>query len=241
MQPITTGNITSTSSPRTSSSIPLQSLEYRFQPTPVQSVRARESASEKGSRRSSLSAESVESEYSLWTDTGDLAEQLANEEDPLRVRLGEPLDREISSPSGSRARVKQLKRVHYPNESNLVTEQAEPEKTSIEIPRPPPRHISRVERLLAVIMSPSNRQTAQMHGLVGKPLLYVNFIFLHPFLVSVFSLTPQRYFTSVFVSLGVFLFGYDQGVMSGIITFVSCPKRRFQEVLKLITRQWLVF
>ena len=27
-----------------------------------------------------------------------------------------------------------------------------------------------------------------------------------------------RYFTSVFVSLGVFLFGYDQGVMSGIIT-----------------------
>lgn len=36
-----------------------------------------------------------------------------------------------------------------------------------------------------------------MHGLVGKPLLY---------------------FTSVFVSLGVFLFGYDQGVMSGIIT-----------------------
>ena len=32
--------------------------------------------------------------------------------------------------------------------------------------------------------------------------------------------TPNSYFTSVFVSLGVFLFGYDQGVMSGIITFV---------------------
>ena len=30
----------------------------------------------------------------------------------------------------------------------------------------------------------------------------------------------RRYFTSVFVSLGVFLFGYDQGVMSGIITYV---------------------
>lgn len=28
----------------------------------------------------------------------------------------------------------------------------------------------------------------------------------------------SRYFTSIFVSLGVFLFGYDQGVMSGIIT-----------------------
>lgn len=36
-----------------------------------------------------------------------------------------------------------------------------------------------------------------MHGLTGKPLVY---------------------FTSIFVSLGVFLFGYDQGVMSGIIT-----------------------
>ncbi|OJJ30739.1 hypothetical protein ASPWEDRAFT_177389 [Aspergillus wentii DTO 134E9] len=46
-------------------------------------------------------------------------------------------------------------------------------------------------------MSPNNRHAAQIHGLVGKPLLY---------------------FTSVFVSLGVFLFGYDQGVMSGIIT-----------------------
>ncbi|OJJ06421.1 hypothetical protein ASPVEDRAFT_139562 [Aspergillus versicolor CBS 583.65] len=46
-------------------------------------------------------------------------------------------------------------------------------------------------------MSPGNRQLTQTHGLVGKPLLY---------------------FTSVFVSLGVFLFGYDQGVMSGIIT-----------------------
>jgi hypothetical protein len=30
----------------------------------------------------------------------------------------------------------------------------------------------------------------------------------------------SRYFTSIFVSLGVFLFGYDQGVMSGIITYV---------------------
>ena len=29
------------------------------------------------------------------------------------------------------------------------------------------------------------------------------------------------YFTTVFVSLGVFLFGYDQGVMSGIITYVT--------------------
>lgn len=176
----------------------MRSLQYWSQPASVQSVRTFESASEKGSRRS-LSAQSAESEDSLWIDTGDLAEQLADEEDPLRIRLRESLDREISSPSrlGTRARAKHPKRVHYPDESNLITGQAEAEKVSIEIPRPPPRRISRIERLLAVIMSPSNRQTAQVHGLVGKPLLY---------------------FTSVFVSLGVFLFGYDQGVMSGIIT-----------------------
>lgn len=56
---------------------------------------------------------------------------------------------------------------------------------------------TRAQRLLGRIMAPSDPQTARSKGLVGQPLLY---------------------FTSVFVSLGVFLFGYDQGVMSGIIT-----------------------
>ncbi|KAI5787090.1 general substrate transporter [Geopyxis carbonaria] len=46
-------------------------------------------------------------------------------------------------------------------------------------------------------MAGGRRPGDSIHGLTGKPLLY---------------------FTSVFVSLGVFLFGYDQGVMSGIIT-----------------------
>ncbi|KAL8282222.1 hypothetical protein RB600_005591 [Gaeumannomyces tritici] len=40
-------------------------------------------------------------------------------------------------------------------------------------------------------------RSSPIHGLTGKSLIY---------------------FTSIFVSLGVFLFGYDQGVMSGIIT-----------------------
>ncbi|KAF2861171.1 hypothetical protein K470DRAFT_281654 [Piedraia hortae CBS 480.64] len=42
-----------------------------------------------------------------------------------------------------------------------------------------------------------NDGPSRMHGLHGKKLIY---------------------FLSIFVSLGVFLFGYDQGVMSGIIT-----------------------
>lgn len=39
-----------------------------------------------------------------------------------------------------------------------------------------------------------------------------------------YFLTAYRYFTSIFVSLGVFLFGYDQGVMSGIITYEALRK-----------------
>ncbi|KAK3344056.1 hexose transporter [Lasiosphaeria hispida] len=56
--------------------------------------------------------------------------------------------------------------------------------------------------------------TSSIHGLTGKPLLLVQFVVpcqLH-------ANRRCSYFTSVFVSLGVFLFGYDQGVMSGIIT-----------------------
>lgn len=73
-------------------------------------------------------------------------------------------------------------------------------KEAIVIPDPPPRQVSKAEVILALIMAPGDPQTAKARGLVGKPLLY---------------------FTSVFVSLGVFLFGYDQGVMSGIITYES--------------------
>lgn len=43
----------------------------------------------------------------------------------------------------------------------------------------------------------------------------------HPFpwTWTVLIASSGSYFTSIFVSLGVFLFGYDQGVMSGIITY----------------------
>jgi len=66
-------------------------------------------------------------------------------------------------------------------------------KEDIFVPEPPPRAVPLAERALAAIMTGGN---SSIHGLTGKALLY---------------------FTTVFVSLGVFLFGYDQGVMSGII------------------------
>lgn len=64
----------------------------------------------------------------------------------------------------------------------------------IQIPQPVPQIPSFGDRMIGFIMSGGRNRSG---GLTGKPLLY---------------------FTSVFVSLGVFLFGYDQGVMSGIIT-----------------------
>lgn len=47
------------------------------------------------------------------------------------------------------------------------------DKEAIEIPTPPERKITVVERILAIIMT-GDRQKAQTHGLVGKPLLWVH-------------------------------------------------------------------
>ena len=124
-----------------------------------------EPASEKGSRRSSHSSTRSESDFSVWSDTGDLAEQIA-EEDPLQIRLRNSLDRELL---GRKGRRKHNHRVHYP--PDLETEGSALVKEKIRVPNPPPRRISRLERILAITMSPGNRQNAQMHGLVGKPLL----------------------------------------------------------------------
>ncbi|KAJ5470851.1 Mitochondrial substrate/solute carrier [Penicillium desertorum] len=189
VQPVNTAIISSTS-PDRASNIPLQSIPSDSRST--HSAKLLEST-EKGSRRSSHSSDrSVGSDFSIWSDTGDLAEQFAEAEDPLQIHLRNSSDRQLLR---RKERRKQPKRVHYP--SNLSNERPVVDIEKIRIPVPPPRHISRVEQVLAAIMTPRNGPNTQLHGLVGKPLLY---------------------FTSVFVSLGVFLFGYDQGVMSGIIT-----------------------
>ncbi|KAL2423773.1 MFS-type transporter criB [Exophiala dermatitidis] len=151
-----------------------------------------------GYRRASYSSGTESDDFSLWSDTGDLAEQLTNDEDPYRIELN-PLTREGQRLTHSGHGGGRKKRVKFQAQTHLEQSDATLgiDKEAISIPEPPPRHIPKAERLLALIMSPGEPQTARAKGLVGKPLLY---------------------FTSVFVSLGVFLFGYDQGVMSGIIT-----------------------
>ncbi|KAI1615306.1 MFS transporter [Exophiala viscosa] len=149
-------------------------------------------------RRLSHSSATGSDDFSLFSDTGDLAEQLTNDEDPYRIEL-DPLTREgqrrkVSGHGGGRK-----KRVGFKEQHHLEKGSGpfHIDKESIFIPDPPPHYIPKAERLLALIMAPNDPESARSKGLVGKPLLY---------------------FTSVFVSLGVFLFGYDQGVMSGIIT-----------------------
>jgi sugar porter (SP) family MFS transporter len=156
-----------------------------------------ENEKDRALRRSSYSSATPSDDFSLWSDTGDIAEQLANEEDPLRIEL-DPLNTEGRSLTGRHGGGRKKRVAFQRPEHNAFGAHAGIDKeAAITIPEPPPRYISRAEKILATIMAPGDTHTARTRGLVGKPLLY---------------------FTSVFVSLGVFLFGYDQGVMSGIIT-----------------------
>ncbi|EKD16293.1 hexose transporter [Drepanopeziza brunnea f. sp. 'multigermtubi' MB_m1] len=193
----TTLIITSPQASRRPANIPLRTLPTQASRSDSHSAAllARHSDENQG-RRSSLSRSSSPSSEFSWSDTGDLGEQLADAEDPLRIKLREPLDGKVSG-GGSSKRASRHQKVRYQDEPDDV--ESKPYhpglvKEDIEIPRPGPRYITRAEHILAAIMSGGERQ---MHGLTGKPLVY---------------------FTSIFVSLGVFLFGYDQGVMSGIIT-----------------------
>jgi hypothetical protein len=111
----------------------------------------------------------------LWSDTGDLAEQLANDEDPYRIEL-DPLTRggQRLKGSGRGHGGGRKKRVGFREQDHPEREQHSLgiDKEAIFIPEPPPRHITSTEKLLALIMAPNDPQAARAKGLVGKPLLY---------------------------------------------------------------------
>ncbi|KAK5702960.1 Ribulose bisphosphate carboxylase large chain [Elasticomyces elasticus] len=136
------------------------------------------------------------SEFSLWSDTGDLVDQLAEEEDPLAIRLRRSFEADHNTRRGR----KKQKRVRYADDEDEKPSTARPgvvtRKEEIIIPNPAPKPISWGHRTLAAVIMPGDSHS-RMHGLHGKKLVF---------------------FLTIFVSLGVFLFGYDQGVMSGIIT-----------------------
>jgi hypothetical protein len=129
-------------------------------------------ADEKPGRSSlSYSPDSADSDLSDWSDTGDLGEQLAEVEDPLKIRLRESLDREVFGWSSRRH--KRPKRAKFQDDSfhnELKDNHAGFAKEDIEIPSPGPRKISRAENIIAFIMAGGE---GQMHGLTGRPLVYV--------------------------------------------------------------------
>ena len=109
-------------------------------------------------------------DFSLWSDTGDIAEQLAEEEDPLRIQL-QPLNTEGKTLNGHGGKNK--KRVHYQDQDHLERKITGPgiDKEAIKIPEPAQRRISVCEKYLAYTMAPNDRETGRKRGLVGKPLL----------------------------------------------------------------------
>ena len=128
-----------------------------------------EHSDEKQGRRSSLSRSlSPSSEFS-WSDTGDLAEQLADAEESLQIKLRASLDEQLFG-SASR-RPSRPKRVRYQEDledRDGKEDQPGLVKEEIEIPSPAPRYITRAEHIIAAIMSGGERQ---MHGLTGRPLV----------------------------------------------------------------------
>ena len=163
-QPTTTGTIPS-SKAHDSARIPLRTLPSPSQPRDEHSAALLNE--KQGTRRSS---ESAGSDFSLWSDTGDLAEQLADEEDPLRINIRESVDEQ-----GGRPRERRPKHVHYSNHNHLEHKTTNPglDKEAIEIPNPPQRKIGPIEKALATIMT-GDPQRSRMHGLTGRPLLYVS-------------------------------------------------------------------
>lgn len=133
---------------------------------------AEEDEKAEGYRRGSFSSATASDDFSLWSDTGDIAEQLTNEEDPYQIELG-PLTSEGQRPTGSGQGGGRKKKVTFRHHGHLEKKIHNPgiDKEAIFIPEPPPRRVGKAETLLALIMAPGDPQTARVKGLVGKPLL----------------------------------------------------------------------
>lgn len=170
-QPTITGIIPS-STPLSSVTIPLRTLASPSLPRTrdENSTALLDSSNEKQGRR--RSSDSAGSDFSLWSDTGDLAEQLADEEDPLQINLRGSFDNQPAR-RGPRQQGRQSKHVRYVQQDHPTPRGTHRgiDKEAIQIPNPPPRKISRTEEFFARIMT-GDRQSSHVHGLTGKPLLY---------------------------------------------------------------------
>jgi hypothetical protein len=114
-----------------------------------------------------------------------LVDQLAEEEDPLRIRLRESLEGELPRATGQR-RERPHKQVRYhPGVKDNEKPAAVLKKEDIPIPNPPQQRINIGERLLVAIMAP-NDGPSRIHGLHGKKLMYGTLLIgIYPELIPV--------------------------------------------------------
>lgn len=124
------------------------------------------------------SADSPGSEFSLWSDTGDLVDQLAQEADPLAVRLRRSFEEDYHHPPTHRRGRSSQKRVRYASQDGRDKESRAAagvvrRKEDIRIPSPPPRRVPKAEQILASLLMSSHDGPSRMHGLHGKKLMYV--------------------------------------------------------------------
>jgi hypothetical protein len=148
-------------SSRRPANIPLHNLSSSSRPREGDSAYLLDN--DKDSARSSFDTPSSHSDdLSLWSDTGDLVDQLADQEDPLAIRL------ESQLPSQRRHK----KHARFASQDSLNEKgHRELRLEDIAIPDPGPRTISKAEKILARIMAP-NDGPSRIHGLHGKKLMY---------------------------------------------------------------------
>lgn len=169
----TTFTIPSLNSSRRPANIPLRTLSSAGASShnnPASLLGANEKQGRSSLSRSSDSEDSGDSDFSYLSNTGDLGEQLADLEDPLEIRLSDSLDREVFGGSSRRhTRPRRARNRNEPANYEDKSYHAGLVKEDIEIPHVRPRNPSRVENIIASIMSGGK---GQMHGLTGRSLVY---------------------------------------------------------------------
>lgn len=159
------------SSSRASANIPLHSLSHRRYESDSDDEASLLGSDVEGEKRRA----SCESDFSLFSETGDLADQL-DDEDPLSIRLRrsheQDLPRGSSRKGGSKS--KHHKSVRYDSNVAGFNEKQSRQrirKEDIVIPSPPRRPLSFGHRVLAAVMAPGDG-ASRIHGLHGKKLMY---------------------------------------------------------------------
>lgn len=108
---------------------------------------------------------------SSWTDTGDIGEQLDDNDDPIRLQLPDAIEEELLARVSRRQRRQKKVRIHEPSPKRYdrsISRTRTIDKEAIQVPVVQPHRPSRAERFIGSIMAGSS---GSIHGLTGKALM----------------------------------------------------------------------